>query len=72
MTFKNLRRTKKGPVHLATGTVRRSPHLLTCSTALLLYSASLNRLTCLDVRSGKYWQANQRRETRSRWLPEVV
>jgi serine/threonine protein phosphatase 1 len=29
-------------------------------------------LTCLDVSSGKCWQANQRRETRSGWLPEVV
>ena len=29
-------------------------------------------LTCLDVGSGKYWQANQRRETRSGRLSEVV
>jgi serine/threonine protein phosphatase 1 len=29
-------------------------------------------LTCLDVTSGKYWQANQRRETRGGWLPEAV
>jgi serine/threonine protein phosphatase 1 len=25
-------------------------------------------LTCLDVSSGRYWQANQRGETRSNWL----
>jgi serine/threonine protein phosphatase 1 len=29
-------------------------------------------LTCLDVGSGQYWQANQRRETRSGWLPEAI
>jgi serine/threonine protein phosphatase 1 len=29
-------------------------------------------LTCLDVDSGKYWQANQRGETRSGQLPEAV
>jgi serine/threonine protein phosphatase 1 len=29
-------------------------------------------LTCLDVGSGKYWQANQRRETRSGWLADAV
>jgi serine/threonine protein phosphatase 1 len=29
-------------------------------------------LTCLDVDSGKYWQANQRRETRSGRLAEAV
>jgi len=28
-------------------------------------------LTCLDVGSGKYWQANQRRETRGGQLPEA-
>ncbi len=27
-------------------------------------------LTCLDVGSGQYWQANQRGESRSDWLPE--
>ena len=27
-------------------------------------------LTCLDVASGQYWQANQRAETRSGWLAE--
>lgn len=27
-------------------------------------------LTCLDVDSGQYWQANQRGETRSDWLEE--
>lgn len=27
-------------------------------------------LTCLDVASGRYWQANQRGETRSSWLEE--
>jgi serine/threonine protein phosphatase 1 len=29
-------------------------------------------LTCLDVGSGKYWQANQRRETRSGWLAKAI
>jgi serine/threonine protein phosphatase 1 len=29
-------------------------------------------LTCLDVGSGKYWQANQRGETRWSWLEEVA
>jgi Calcineurin-like phosphoesterase len=29
-------------------------------------------LTCLDVSSGKYWQANQRRETRSGMLAGVI
>jgi serine/threonine protein phosphatase 1 len=28
-------------------------------------------LTCLDVVTGKYWQANQRGETRSAWLDEA-
>jgi serine/threonine protein phosphatase 1 len=28
-------------------------------------------LTCLDVASGQYWQANQQGETRSDWLEEV-
>jgi serine/threonine protein phosphatase 1 len=27
-------------------------------------------LTCLDVESGRYWQANQRGETRAEWLGE--
>ena len=27
-------------------------------------------LTCLDVRTGKYWQANQRGETRTGWLED--
>jgi serine/threonine protein phosphatase 1 len=27
-------------------------------------------LTCLDVATGKYWQANQRGETRSAWLDD--
>jgi serine/threonine protein phosphatase 1 len=26
-------------------------------------------LTCLDIGSGKYWQANQQGESRSNWLP---
>ena len=29
-------------------------------------------LTCLDVKSGKYWQANERGETRWDWLEEVL
>jgi serine/threonine protein phosphatase 1 len=29
-------------------------------------------LTCLDVGSGHYWQANQRGETRDDWLPEMI
>jgi serine/threonine protein phosphatase 1 len=29
-------------------------------------------LTCLDVGSGQYWQANQRGETRSAWLDELT
>lgn len=28
-------------------------------------------LTCLDVESGKYWQANEQGETRTRWLDEA-
>jgi serine/threonine protein phosphatase 1 len=27
-------------------------------------------LTCLDVASGRYWQANEQGETRSDWLEE--
>jgi serine/threonine protein phosphatase 1 len=29
-------------------------------------------LTCLEVGSGRYWQANQRGETRSNWLEEAL
>jgi hypothetical protein len=32
------------------------------------YACGTGWLTCLDVGSGRYWQANQHGETRSKWL----
>ena len=29
-------------------------------------------LTCLDIASGRYWQANQQGETRTAWLDDIV
>jgi len=49
------------------GLIRNIGHAVCIDT----WACGKGWLTCLDVCSGKYWQANQRGETRTNWLSPV-
>jgi serine/threonine protein phosphatase 1 len=63
-----------GKIMVCGHTAQRSGLPLNVGHAICIDTRAYGRdgwLTCLDVGSGRYWQANQRRETRVGWLDEI-
>ena len=47
------------------------PLHLGCAICIDTWAYGAGWLTCLDVETGRYWQANQRGESRSGWIDEL-
>jgi serine/threonine protein phosphatase 1 len=64
---------ESGKVMVCGHTPQKSGHPRSIGHAICIdtWACGNGWLTCLDVGSGKYWQANQQRETRSNWLEKA-
>jgi serine/threonine protein phosphatase 1 len=73
-TFTNPPRHESGKIMVCGHTPQKSgkPRNLGHAVCIDTWAYGKGWLTCLDVGSGTYWQANQRGETRLNWLRETA